>query len=144
MNRGGYASFRRLDASNGYLGDLPEKNRMHVVTEIDPVSGVLLARNPYSNDFPGRIAFFDVDDTARSVTADRAEFIGRNGGFMNPAGMASEKLSGRTGPALDPCGAIRVPFELLDGQTREIVFRLGAGFIPRMPSSLCSASAEQR
>jgi cellobiose phosphorylase len=109
------------------LGDLPEKNRMHVVTEIDPVSGALLARNPYSNDFPGRIAFFDVDDTARSVTGDRAEFIGRNGGFMNPAGMASEKLSGRTGPALDPCGAIRVPFELLDGQTREIVFRLGAG-----------------
>ena len=109
------------------LGDLPEKNRMHVVTEIDPVSSALLARNPYSNDFPGRIAFFDVDDTARSVTGDRAEFIGRNGGFMNPAGMASEKLSGRTGPALDPCGAIRVPFELLDGQTREIVFRLGAG-----------------
>ncbi|MEO8768130.1 MAG: glucoamylase family protein, partial [Nitrosospira sp.] len=109
------------------LGDLPEKNRMHVVTEIDHVSGALLARNPYSNDFPGRIAFFDVDDTVRSVTGDRAEFIGRNGGFMNPAGMASEKLSGRTGSALDPCGAIRVPFELLDGQTREIVFRLGAG-----------------
>ena len=121
---------RKLSA-NGYiewvLGDLPEKNRMHIVTEIHPATGVLLARNPYSNEFSGRVAFFDVDDTGRSITGDRTEFIGRNGGFANPAGMASETLSGRVGPALDPCGAIRVPFELLDGQTREIVFRLGVG-----------------
>ncbi len=111
------------------LGDLPEKGRMHVVTEIDPVSSVLLARNPYNNEFSGRVAFFDVDDTARSVTGDRTEFIGRNGGFSNPAAMrTAEPLSGRTGPALDPCGAIRIPFELLDGQSRELVFRLGAGF----------------
>ena len=29
--------------------------------------------------------------------------------------MAAKDLSGRVGPGLDPCGAIRVPFELLDG-----------------------------
>jgi cellobiose phosphorylase len=110
------------------LGDLPEKSRMHIVTEIDPVSGALLARNPYNNEFPGRVAFFDVDETTHSVTCDRTEFIGRNGGFNNPAAMASGELSGRVGPGLDPCSAIRVPFELLDGQTREIVFRLGVGF----------------
>lgn len=111
------------------LGDLPEKSRMHVVTEINPASGVLLARNPYSNEFSGRVAFFDTDDTVRSVTGDRTEFIGRNGGFRNPAAMMSANaLSGRVGAALDPCGAIRIPFELLDGQSREICFRLGAGF----------------
>lgn len=110
------------------LGDLPEKSRMHVVTEIDIGSGVLLARNPYSNEFSGRVAFFDADDTGRSVTGDRTEFIGRNGGFRNPAAMMStDLLSGRVGPALDPCGAIRIPFDLLDGQSREICFRLGAG-----------------
>ena len=122
---------RRLSATGcveWVLGDLPEKSRMHVVTEVDPASGVLLVRNPYSNEFSGRVAFFDVDDTGRSVTGDRTEFIGRNGGFMDPAGMASNALSGRVGPGLDPCGAIRVPFELLDGQAREVVFRLGAGY----------------
>jgi cyclic beta-1,2-glucan synthetase len=109
------------------LGDLPEKGRMHVVTEIDASSGVLLARNPYNNEFTGRVAFFDVDDAARSVTGDRTEFIGRNGRLSDPAAMASKDLSGRVGPGLDPCGAIRVGFELLDGQTRQVVFRLGAG-----------------
>jgi cellobiose phosphorylase len=110
------------------LGDLPEKSRMHVITEIDPRSGMLLARNPYSNEFSGRVAFFDTDDTVRSMTGDRTEFIGRNGGFRSPAAMmTADALSGRMGPALDPCGAMRVPFELLDGQSREIIFRLGAG-----------------
>ncbi|ARO87638.1 cyclic beta 1-2 glucan synthetase [Nitrosospira lacus] len=110
------------------LGDLPEKSRMHVVTEIDAGSGVFLARNPYSNEFSGRVAFFDADETVRSVTGDRTEFIGRNGGFKNPAAMMSaDALSGRVGAALDPCGAIQIPFELLDGQSREISFCLGAG-----------------
>jgi cellobiose phosphorylase len=110
------------------LGDLPEKTRMHVVTEIDSGSGILLARNPYNHEFPGRIAFFDSDDAeGRSMTADRTEFIGRNGTLKNPAAMSMKALSGRVGPGLDPCGAIRVPIELMDGQMKETVFRLGAG-----------------
>ncbi|MEO6422540.1 MAG: glucoamylase family protein [Candidatus Nitrotoga sp.] len=109
------------------LGDLKEKTGMHVITEIDPKTGVLLARNPYNNDFAGRIAFFDTDHATRSVTGDRTEFIGRNSGLKNPAAMAWAELSGRVGPALDPCGAIRVPFELDVDQTHEIVFRLGLG-----------------
>ncbi|MBA4142121.1 MAG: cyclic beta 1-2 glucan synthetase [Nitrosospira sp.] len=122
--------FRKLSAT-GYvewvLGDLPEKSRMHVVTELDPVGGILLARNPYNNEFSGRVAFFDADDGVQSVTGDRTGFIGRNGRLSHPAAMASRELSGQVGPGLDPCGAIRVPFELSDGETREIVFRLGAG-----------------
>jgi cellobiose phosphorylase len=34
------------------------------------------------------------------------------------------------GSALDPCAAIQIPFDLADGQEREIVFRLGAGRDP--------------
>lgn len=121
---------RRLSAT-GYvewvLGDLPEKSRMHVVTEIDTESDVMLARNPYNNEFSGHVAFFDTDGKIYSRTGDRTEFIGRNGRLHDPAGMASQDLSGRMDPGFDPCGAIRIPFDLLDGQEREIVFRLGAG-----------------
>ena len=78
---------RRLSAT-GYvqwvLGDLPEKTGMHVMTEIDPRSGALLARNSYNTEFAGRIAFFDVDDPVRSVTGDRNEFLGRNGELRVP------------------------------------------------------------
>jgi cyclic beta-1,2-glucan synthetase len=121
---------RKLSAT-GYvewvLGDLRAKTGMHVVTEIDHASGALLARNPYNSAFSDRIAFFDTDAVISTVTGDRTEFIGRNGGLNSPASMATAELSGRVGPALDPCGAIRVAFELADGQASERVFRLGVG-----------------
>jgi cyclic beta-1,2-glucan synthetase len=121
---------RQLSAT-GYvewvLGDLRWKSAMHVVTELDPASGALFVRNGYSVDFPGRVAFFDVDDTMRTLSGDRTEFLGRNGTLRNPAAMTRMRLSGRVGAALDPCAAIQVPFELADGEEREIIFRLGAG-----------------
>jgi len=109
------------------LGELRPKSMMHVITEMDPDIGALLARNAYNEEFGERIAFFDVDDATRSFSGDRTEFIGRNGTLTNPAAMSLPQLSGRVGAALDPCAAIRVPFELADGQEREIIFRLGAG-----------------
>ena len=121
---------RRLSAT-GYvewvLGDLRPKSTMHVITEIDPNSGALFARNPYNTEFRNRTAFFDVDDTNRSLSGDRTEFLGRNGTLRSPAAMKRSRLSGKLGAALDPCAAIQVPFELADGQEREIIFRLGAG-----------------
>ena len=119
---------RRLSAT-GYvewvLGDLQPKSTMHVTTELDADSGALFARNPYNTEFADRIAFFDVDDTNHTMTCDRAEFIGRNGSLKNPAAMNRARLSGKVGAALDPCAAIQVSFDLVDGQEREIIFRLG-------------------
>ena len=121
---------RRLSAT-GYvewvLGDLRAKSTMHVVTEVDPNSGALFARNPYNTEFADRVAFFDVDDATRTVSGDRTEFLGRNGTLRSPAAMNRLRLSGKVGAALDPCGAIQVAFELADGQEREIIFRLGVG-----------------
>lgn len=121
---------RRLSAT-GYaewvLGDLRSKSTMHVITEVDPQTGALFARNPYNTEFRDRTAFFDVDDTSRTVSGDRTEFIGRNGTLASPAAMTRIRLSGKVGAALDPCAAIRVSFDLAVGQEREIVFRLGVG-----------------
>ena len=111
------------------LGDLRAKSAPHVITEVAP-DGALWARNPYSNDYGDWIGFFDVDDAERaagSFTCDRAEFIGRNGSMREPAALARARLAGRVGAALDPCAAIQVPLQLLDGETREVVFRLGMG-----------------
>lgn len=109
------------------LGDLRPKSALHMVTEIDANSGALFARNPYNSEFGHRVAFFDVDDNARTLTGDRTEFLGRNGTLRRPDAMTRVRLSGRLGAALVPCGAIQVPFELAEGEERTIIFRLGAG-----------------
>jgi cellobiose phosphorylase len=121
---------RRLSATGfveWVLGDLRHKSSMHIITESDSNNGAILARNPYNTEFPGRVAFFDTDDTNRSVSSDRTEFLGRNGTLSAPAAMSKTRLSGRMGAALDPCAAIQVNFELAAGQEYEVIFRLGLG-----------------
>ncbi|MEO7493406.1 MAG: glycosyl hydrolase family 65 protein [Massilia sp.] len=124
-NRSG--RMRRLSAT-GYLewvlGDQAEKTRMQIVTSCE---GAIFAGNAYNTDFAGRSAFFAADDDeGRSMGADRAAFIGRNGTLRDPAAMTQAHLSGTCGATLDPCAAIRVPFALDDGTERVLVFRLGA------------------
>jgi cellobiose phosphorylase len=109
------------------LGDMRSKSGMHIVTEIDPVTGALFARNAYNTEFSGRVAFFNADASVRTVTCDRTEFIGRNGSLARPAALRRVRLSGKAGAGLDACAAIQAPFELQPGQEREIVFVLGMG-----------------
>jgi cellobiose phosphorylase len=120
---------RRLSAT-GYiewvLGDLRENMAMHVATEIEPTSGAVCARNPYNAEFNGRVAFFDVNDAARTVTGDRSEFVGRNGSLAAPSAMQRARLSNRLGAGFDPCAALHVAFDLAHGDSRELIFRLGA------------------
>ncbi len=121
---------RRISAT-GYwewvLGDLRAKSLLHVQTELDLKTGALLACNLYNTEFPGRIAFVDVNDTSRTITGDRKEFIGRNGRLAQPAALKRARLSGKVGAGLDPCAAIQVTFDLADGHERETTFRLGVG-----------------
>ena len=109
------------------LGELRSKNLMHVVTEVDPGVGALLAKNPLNSESASRVAFLDVNESERTVTGDRTEFLGRNGRREAPAAMGASRLSGRVGAGFDPCGAVQVKCELADGQERELVFTLGAG-----------------
>ena len=117
------------------LGDLRTKSAMHVTTEVDAKTGAMYARNSFNSEFAEWIGFFDVDDPARTVTGDRAEFIGRNRTWRNPLALHRTRLSGRVGAALDPCAAMQVTVDLAPEQEREIVFRLGAA------NSLAAASA---
>jgi cyclic beta-1,2-glucan synthetase len=122
---------RRRLSLTGYwewvLGDLRQNNLLHVQTEVDIKTGALLARNYYNREYHNRIVFLDVNDTAKTLTGDRKEFIGRNGTLSKPLAMKRVRLSGRTGAGLDPCGALQVTVELMDGEERETTFRLGVG-----------------
>ncbi|MBL8968995.1 MAG: carbohydrate-binding protein [Myxococcales bacterium] len=109
------------------LGEQRASNAPYVVTEVDPGSGALLARNCYAAEFSRRVAFLDCSERQRSFTCDRLEFLGRNGSQADPLCMDRARLSGRVGAGLDPCLAMQVMVDLADGQSRELVFSFGSG-----------------
>ena len=109
------------------LGDLRETQAPHVVTQIDPKTGALMAHNAYNTEFAARVAFLDCSETTRTVTGDRGEFLGRNGSPTKPATMVRSRLSGRVGGGIDPCAAMQTVLEVAAGQVREVCFIFGAG-----------------
>ncbi len=121
---------RRLSATyyaEWVLGTWRDQAPMRVLTEIEAETGALLARSPFNQDFPGQLAFLDVNLRPRTLTGDRGEFLGRVGSPAAPAALGRVELSGRVGAALDPCGAVQAKFELQPGEEKEVVFLLGAG-----------------
>jgi cellobiose phosphorylase len=90
------------------LGEHRSVSAPHVVSELDPASRALFARNPWSSEFAPRVAFLDCSEEQRSVSGDRLELIGRNGSQTRPACMTRARLSGRVGAGLDPCLAMQV------------------------------------
>jgi cyclic beta-1,2-glucan synthetase len=119
---------RRLSATffaEWVLGAAREQAAPHVATEIDSESGALLARNPFNSDFSSRLAFVDVSQRPRTFTADRTEFLGRNGSVDNPAALTRTGLGQKVGAGLDPCAALQAELVIPPGEERVIVFLLG-------------------
>jgi cyclic beta-1,2-glucan synthetase len=107
------------------LGSQRDSAALQVVTELDPETGALLARNAYRSDFASSVSFADMGLRPASITADRTEFLGRHGSTAAPAALRRVGLSGRLGAALDPCAALHAPLALGGGEEREIVLLLG-------------------
>ena len=119
---------RRLEVAyyaEWVLGSTREATASHVVTEADGETGAIFARNPFHPDCAGHVAFVDSDLRPRTATGDRNEFLGRNGSTAAPASFSRVSLSGRVGPGLDPCAALRGGITLSPGEERTVVFVLG-------------------
>ncbi|MBF7083236.1 glycosyl transferase family 36 [Desulfallas sp. Bu1-1] len=132
------------------LGVLRRANASFIITEWDESAQIMLARNVYQEAFRDATAFLGVYpqpetpveppaaaevETKRktagvhdlSWTADRNEFLGRNGTLENPAALGRERLSGKTGPLYDTCGAVQVKLTLEPGAERTVFILLGCG-----------------
>ena len=108
------------------LGTSRGANAPRIVTELEPETGALLARNPWNTEFAGRVAFLDLGGRQTAWTADRTEFLGRNGAPDRPAGLdRGHALQGTVGAGLDPCAALQTNFELANGARTEVVVLLG-------------------
>ncbi len=108
------------------LGSNRSDSHPYIVTEIDPETGALFARNAWGGEFGGRIAFADLGGKHTSWTGDRAEFLGRNRTLEDPLALQlGGPLSGRIGAGLDPCAALQLSIELEEGECAEIVWFIG-------------------
>jgi cyclic beta-1,2-glucan synthetase len=108
------------------LGPSRTDSAPFVITDIDPGSGAMFARNAWNSAFGSRVAFADLNGAQTDWTGDRREFIGRNGTLACPSALAgTTPLLKTLGAGLDPCGALRTAVELPPRGTVDVVFFLG-------------------
>ncbi|WP_449395965.1 GH36-type glycosyl hydrolase domain-containing protein [Devosia riboflavina] len=97
-----------------------------ITTTINPETGALFIRNKWALAFGGRVGFADLGGRQTAWTADRTEFLGRNGSPAAPAALLGQTdLTRRTGAGFDPCAALQTSIELAAGECIEIVCLLG-------------------
>lgn len=122
------------------LGTSREASSPFILAARDAGTGVLLARNPWSMAFAGRVAFADLGGQQTGWTTDRTEFIGRHGGLSAPAALRGNAgLSGGGGAGRDPCAALQCTITLQPGETRDVI-----GFIGQCASAADSLALVAR
>jgi cyclic beta-1,2-glucan synthetase len=108
------------------LGTSRGESSPRIVTSLEPETNAILARNPWNTEFPGRVAFLDLGGRQTAWTADRTEFLGRNGAPERPAGLdRGHRLTGAAGAGIDPCAALQTSFELTNGARTQVLVLLG-------------------
>jgi cyclic beta-1,2-glucan synthetase len=109
------------------LGTSRDTSQAYVLPDFDPETYALLASNTYSAEFAERVAFLAASSKPYSLTADRAEFLGRTGSLSHPAALERVGLGGVIEPGGDPCAAIQINVELAPDEAKEVFFLLGQG-----------------
>jgi len=100
----------------------------YIVTELDAQTGALFAQNSWNAEFAERVAFADMSGAQSDWTADRCQFLGRNGSVQRPAALVlGGPLGKQVGAGLDPCAALRTSVRLGPQQRIEIKLLLGQG-----------------
>ena len=108
------------------LGVLREHTQHQVRAIARTDLSAIFARNTFDPHFAEHVAFCALTEPLSDFTTDRRAFIGRNGTRADPRGMRATTLGGANGSGVDPCAAVQCMVELSPGESREIVFLLGA------------------
>ncbi len=114
-----------------------EFNKTFIRTNYDARSNAIMADNTlWQAPLPGNAgwnkswtynAFFFSDQPPASYECDRARFMGQYNGFQNALALSSgKKLSNRTGTGFDPIVSYQYELKLAPGESRTLVFGLGA------------------
>ena len=122
------SKIRRLTASyfaEWVLSSNRDKSKLFIVQSYDNESGVLMARNSYSTEFPDHVAFLASDHPIHGLTTDRKEFLGMPGNRFYPEGLKRIGLSGQVESGIDPCAVLQSHLNFEPGEEKTITFILG-------------------
>jgi cyclic beta-1,2-glucan synthetase len=109
------------------LGVLREHTRHQVLTSFDAQRRGILARNTFDPQHSERLAFCVISEPLLGHTADRREFLGRNGTATAPRALGKDvPLEARVGAGIDPCAVLQCALTLAPGETRVLSVALGA------------------
>lgn len=109
------------------LGVARSVTQQFIVPEFERSCNALLARNSYHEEFGEQVAFVAASKEPHGLTADRVEFLGREGSLTLPAALERIGLAGTVRAGLDPCAAYQVHLDLNPGDVQEVFFILGWG-----------------
>ncbi len=107
------------------LGTQREHTNPYIRTSFDGAQQCLCANNIYTMSFEKSTAFLFSNEAIIGYTGDRNEFLGQRGSITEPWG-AQMRLSENVGVCLDPCGAVQISVAIPTGESRTILFGLGA------------------
>lgn len=108
------------------LGVSEQITQQFVTAEFLADKEIILLKNSYNQDFPGRIAFIAASVPLLSFTTDDTEFVGQGDSLEAPEALERERLSGSLAPGGYPCVAVQAAVELPPGEEREVVFVFGS------------------
>ncbi len=109
------------------LGTTHAANLPYILLEFEATTQSLLATNPYQTEFAERVAFLAANKPIHGFTADRTEFLGRNGSMRSPAALKRMGLETRLTPSEDPSAVLQLHLDLPANGTEEVYFILGEG-----------------
>ncbi len=108
------------------LGVSRDLTQQHVYTSFDAATSSVFGQNFFDQEFAELVAFLAMSGEISSYTADRREFIGRNGTPARPAALSKAALGESVGEVVDPCGALQGSVTVHPGETAEVIVLLGA------------------
>ncbi len=108
------------------LGVSRDLTQQHVYTSYDAQTASVFGQNFFDQEYAELVAFLAMSGDVTSYTADRREFIGRNGTPARPAALSKAALGESVGEVVDPCGALQTSVTVHPGETAEVIVLLGA------------------
>ncbi len=105
------------------LGSTREASRLTTTAQWSPPLETAFVQNHHSSA-PNRCSFFRATAKVASATCDRSEFFADFSTRAHPRGVDG-RLSGASGPGLDPCTALEIPITLAPRATVDVAFVLG-------------------